>query len=142
MNELKAYDKIWSDIPADLRQSYNKDVGVVRGLSSVNNSLAGIIMTRPGSRPFMPEFGCDLGGSLFELMNPAMENTIKKKIKIAIDRFEPRIDPNKLFIEIQFDYDNNSILVNIVYALITANTTLSEWTPYTFSQKINEGNYA
>lgn len=139
-NETSIYDKIWSDISPDLGQSWNKDVKAVRGVKALNNSLAGIIMTRKGSRPFMPDFGCDIGNSLFELMSPQMTDGLKKDILLSIKKYEPRINSDKVYIEVQMDYDSNAISVNIVYALVTA-SAISDWKPQSFSQIINESSY-
>lgn len=139
-SETSVYDKIWSDISPDFGQSWNKDVKAVRGVKALNNSLAGIIMTRKGSRPFMPDFGCDIGNSLFELMSPQMTEALKKDILLSIKKYEPRINSNKVYIEVQMDYDSNAISVNIVYALITA-SAVSDWKPQTFSHVINESSY-
>jgi phage baseplate assembly protein W len=85
-------NKLYSDIDPEMRMDWNKDVARSVGLRSIKNSLLGIVTTRKGSRPFDPEFGCDLVDELFENMTPLTADTIERNIQAAVRNYEPRID--------------------------------------------------
>ncbi|MGL6228674.1 MAG: GPW/gp25 family protein [Culicoidibacterales bacterium] len=108
----------YSDIPADFKKDFkDNDVGVVKNLSAIQQSLSGIISTRKGERPFDPDFGCDIYSSLFELMNDLATITIERSIMDAIKNYEPRVRMQG--IQVVPVYDNNAYIVTIVYSMIT-----------------------
>ena len=108
----------YSDIPADFKKDFkDNDVGVVKNLSAIQQSLSGIISTRKGERPFDPDFGCDIYSSLFELMNDLASITIERSIMDAIKSYEPRVKLQG--IQVMPVYDNNTYIVTIVYSMIT-----------------------
>ena len=108
----------YSDIPADFRRDLKtNDLDAVKNISAVQQSMVGIISTRKGSRPFNPEFGCDIHGSLFENMTDASMFTIEKSITSAIQQFEPRVRLDQ--VSITPNYDQNEYIVTVYYQLIT-----------------------
>lgn len=137
---LRNPDKEWSDISAGFNKAWNKDVASVTGISSLNNALAGIIMTRKGSRAFDPDFGCDLQNSLFELMNPLIADQLKKDIITSIARYEPRVDIKRTYISVDPKYDTNEISITVMYALTSAADN-SDYDRYSYSHIINQENY-
>ena len=108
----------YSDIPADFKRDFkDNDVGVVKNLSAVQQSMSGIISTRKGERPFDPNFGCDIYSSLFELMNDLATITIERSITDSIRNYEPRVKLQG--IQVMPVYDNNAYIVTLVYSMIT-----------------------
>lgn len=108
----------YSDIPADFRlDEKNNDLGVIKNISAVQQSMVGIISTNKGSRPFSPDFGCDINASLFENMTDASMFTIEKSIAHAIQYYEPRVKLQNIMIHP--NYDQNEYIVTIYYQLIT-----------------------
>lgn len=108
----------YSDIPSDFRRDLKtNDLDAVKNISAVQQSMVGIISTRKGSRPFNPEFGCDIHGSLFENMTDASMFTIEKSISSAIQQFEPRVKLDQ--VTITPNYDQNEYIVTVYYQLIT-----------------------
>ncbi|MFP9166895.1 GPW/gp25 family protein, partial [Enterococcus faecalis] len=95
---------------------WNKDVSRSLGLRSIKNSLLGIITTRKGSRPFDPEFGCDLSDQLFENMTPLTADTVERNIESAVRNYEPRID--KLAVNVIPVYDDYTLIVEIRFSVI------------------------
>lgn len=109
---------IYTDIPADFRRDEKtNDLGIVKNIAAVQQSLIGIIGTKRGSRPFNPNFGCDIHASLFENMTDASMITIEKSIANAISQYEPRVQLQN--ISISPNYDQNEYIVTIYYQLIT-----------------------
>ena len=108
----------YSDIPADFfRDTSNNDVGVIRNLNSVQQSMTGIIATRKGERPFDPEFGCDIYQQLFELMDDLAAAAVERSIRDAIKNYEPRVTLTNVLVDPI--YDRNEFLVTIAYTMIT-----------------------
>ncbi|AIZ02839.1 baseplate wedge subunit [Escherichia phage vB_EcoM_RZ] len=117
-------NKMYSDVSPDLSTSWDKDVAKVTGARSVKNSLLGIITTRKGSRPFMPEFGCDISNQLFENITPLITDTIKRNIVSAVRNFEPRI--SNLQVAVVPMYDDNSIIVTVQFSIVDDPDTLEQ----------------
>lgn len=117
-------NKMYSDVSPDLSMSWDKDVAKVAGARAVKNSLLGIITTRKGSRPFMPEFGCDISNQLFENITPLITDTIKRNIVSAVRNFEPRI--SNLQVAVVPMYDDNSIIVTVQFSIVDDPDTLEQ----------------
>ena len=109
-------NKLYSDIDQEMKMDWNKDVSRSLGLRSIKNSLLGIITTRKGSRPFNPEFGCDLSDQLFENMTPLTADTVERNIESAVRNYEPRID--KLSVNVIPVYDDYTLIVEIRFSVI------------------------
>ena len=109
-------DKMYTDISPDLRQSWDKDIAKVTGVRAVKNSMIGIITSKKGSKPFEPEFGCDITSQLFEILTPLSADTIQKNIISAIRAYEPRIVRLKVIVTPL--YDNNSVIVDIRFSVL------------------------
>ena len=109
-------NKLYSDIDPEMKMDWNKDVARSLGLRSIKNSLLGIITTRKGSRPFDPEFGCDLADQLFENMTPLTADTVERNIESAVRNYEPRID--KLAVSVTPVYDDYTLIVEIRFSVI------------------------
>ncbi|ACL78410.1 gp25 baseplate wedge subunit [Escherichia phage JS10] len=117
-------DKMYSDLDPEMRTSWNRDVAKATGARAVKNSLLGIITTRKGSRPFMPEFGCDISNQLFENITPLITDTIKRNIVSAVRNFEPRI--SALAVGVTPVYDDNSIIVSVQFSIVDDPDTLEQ----------------
>ena len=109
-------NKLYSDIDPEMRMDWNKDVARSVGLRSIKNSLLGIVTTRKGSRPFDPEFGCDLVDEHFENMTPLTADTIERNIQAAVRNYEPRID--KLSVSVTPVYDDYTVIVEIRFSVV------------------------
>ncbi|AKU42847.1 baseplate hub subunit [Escherichia phage vB_EcoM-E33] len=117
-------NKMYSDLDPEMRTSWNRDVAKATGARAVKNSLLGIITTRKGSRPFMPEFGCDISNQLFENITPLITDTIKRNIVSAVRNFEPRI--SALAVGVTPVYDDNSIIVTVQFSIVDDPDTLEQ----------------
>lgn len=109
-------NKLYSDIDPSFKMDWDKDVARSVGLRSIKNSLLGIITTRKGSRPFDPDFGCDLADQLFENMSPLTASTTQSNIITAVRNYEPRID--KLSVSVTPVYDDYTLLVEIQFSVV------------------------
>lgn len=51
-----------------------------------------ILSTAPGERPMRPEFGCRVHDYVFDRIDAETMGRIEREIRVALDRWEPRID--------------------------------------------------
>ncbi|QQO96390.1 baseplate wedge subunit [Acinetobacter phage Minot] len=121
---MQNINDLYTDISPELTRAWNMDVAASVGARAVKNSLLGIITTPKGSRPFDPEFGCDIGNALFENMSPLTVNTVEKSITSAIRTYEPRIV--RLNVAVQAQYDNNAIIVTVTFSILDNPDTLEQ----------------
>lgn len=107
---------LYSDLEPSMNISWDKDVQQTVGARAVKMSLLGIIITKKGSRPFDPDFGCDISSQLFETMSPLIANTIERNIILAIRNYEPRI--SQLYVQVTPLYDSNEIIVEVRFSIV------------------------
>lgn len=117
-------NKMYSDLSPNMQKDYRYDVAKVVGARAVKNSILGIVTTRKGSRPFQPEFGCDITDQLFENMTPLVADTIQRNIVSSIKNFEPRV--SQLSVQVTPVYDDNSIIVTVRFSIVDDPDTLEQ----------------
>lgn len=121
---MQNINDMYKDLSPELTMAWNRDVASSNGARAVKNSLLGIITTPKGSKPFDPDFGCEIGDSLFENMTPLTANTIEKSITSAIRKYEGRIV--RLNVQVQAQYDNNSVIVTVLFSILDNPDTLEQ----------------
>jgi phage baseplate assembly protein W len=79
----------------------------------VLENMKAILLTNPGERVHMPEFGVGLRRFLFELNDAQLAAVIREKIIQQINKYEPLAD----IMDIQFKQVDNQINIRIFYRL-------------------------
>jgi phage baseplate assembly protein W len=115
-------NQMYTDISPEMSMAWNRDVAKSVGTRAVKNSLLGIITTRKGSKPFDPEFGCDMSDQLFENLSPLTANTLERSITAAVRTYEPRIV--RLGVNVIPQYDLNTIIVDVRFSILDNPDTL------------------
>ena len=95
------------------------------GVSQIKSDLLSLLLTTPGERVFLPDFGTPLKRLIFEQNDTALETLAKNMIAEAISMWEPRIAVSQ--IEVSSNIPNSSLspmdpgndLDNILYIKIT-----------------------
>jgi phage baseplate assembly protein W len=64
----------------------------VSDFDEIDQSLTILLGTTRGERPMRPDYGCDLRKYVFENMDDALANYLQNQIRIAINKYEPRIE--------------------------------------------------
>jgi phage baseplate assembly protein W len=103
-----------------LRTDATGGVALVRGEREIAEAIGLILGTSPGERPMRPEFGCAIGEFVFAPADAATAGLIAYEVRIALERWEPRIDLH----DVQVDFAeaaNGVLLINIRYALRGSN---------------------
>jgi uncharacterized protein len=102
------------------------EIALVGGGEDIAQSIRIILSTRPGERVMRPEFGCRANELLFEPSHASTTTLLRKYVREALQRWEPRIDllgvdvltsPDQdgaLFVEIEYEikatHDHRSIV--------------------------------
>lgn len=99
------------------------DVRPITNETAIKRSLANLINTRKGTRPFNPEYGCNISDYLFGYQQGFSEYDMKKEILDSIRTYEPRISVNIVNITVE----ENDVKIDISYEIrnINKSATLS-----------------
>jgi phage baseplate assembly protein W len=109
-------DIIGSGLAFPVRVDRRGGVALVSGDEDVNEAIQVIIGTARGERRMRPEFGCGIHDYVFESIDAYTVSCIEREIRLALDRWEPRID----VVEIETDTGDaelGKLQIRIVYAL-------------------------
>ena len=87
------------------------DIVPTKDLVAIKNSVKNIILTGYGERPFQPTFGSRINEFMFEQLDPITTSLLKDEIRVAIERFEPRVAVQE--IKVQDMVDSNSIFISV-----------------------------
>ena len=88
-----------------------------RDLNAISQSLQNLILTRPGEKPFIPDFGTNILNLMFDTLDPDTLGDIRDEVETAIQNYEPRVEfidfvPDDTFI------DQNNIIFNLIFRLV------------------------
>lgn len=87
------------------------------GEANVREAIRVILMTEPGERLRLPEFGAGLGRFLFEPNTLATHTRMRQRIGEALQRWEPRVQVEE--IDVQPDaVDPQAAIATITYRLV------------------------
>jgi phage baseplate assembly protein W len=107
-------ERDYSDIDLSLNArtpTSDGDVFKKTDAASVKQAVKNLLMTNRFEKPYRPNYGADLGGLLFELMDEDTGEEIIGKIKKAIQRYEPRAKVLNVKVVATPDYNNVSVVV-------------------------------
>jgi phage baseplate assembly protein W len=93
------------------------DVRPITNETAIKRSLMNLIRTKKGTRPFNPEYGCDISNYLFSYEPGFTEYNLQKEITDAINKHEPRVSVN----EVDIKFQENGIELNIQYIIKNIN---------------------
>jgi phage baseplate assembly protein W len=111
--------KLYTDLNlAFSKNPVNKDVTVKRNEEAIKQSLRNLILLGKKEKPFHPEIGGGAYDLLFENFDEVgTADILQIKIAGIIQRFEPRVDLER--VDIDFLNDNNSVSITIYYTILT-----------------------
>jgi uncharacterized protein len=102
-------------------------IALVSGSDDINEAIMLILSTAPGERPMRPNFGCGIHDYIFESVDAYVVGRLEREIRIALDRWEPRIEvkditistdragDGELPIEIEYEVRATNDRRNLVY---------------------------
>jgi len=83
----------------------------------VKNDLLQLLLTLPGERVMMPSFGTDLRATVFDQLDNATMEMLKRDVSRAIAQYEPRISVKSIYF--RPDYEQHGLVIRIVYVMLT-----------------------
>ena len=114
MDEGKIFGQSISFPP---RIGQDRRVAWSKGPDNIRESIRIILMTEPGERLRLPEFGCGLKNFLFRPNIPSMHRLMQEEITQSLSRWEPRIRLESVRVE-KDQADERSAIITIDYSLI------------------------
>ncbi|MBO0792917.1 MAG: GPW/gp25 family protein [Ktedonobacteraceae bacterium] len=88
------------------------------GEDNVREAIRIILLTDPGERLMLPDFGGNLGRFLFEPNTVTTRHLISERINRALTQWEPRILVESVDVEPDPD-DPQAAIATIIYKLVT-----------------------
>lgn len=85
-------DILGSGIGFPLRVDQRGAIALARHEQDVSEAIVLILSTAPGERPMRPEFGCGIHNHMFASLDAEAVGRLEQEIRIALGRWEPRID--------------------------------------------------
>ena len=111
-------------------------VQMIGGEDDIEQSLEILFTTMPGERIFNFEYGCNIRQWVFEEMDLSVKTLIADEIRRAILYFEPRIDVEKVEVEIK-DPLEGILWINLEYHVRQTNSRSNKVFPFYFREGTN-----
>ncbi len=102
----------------------------------IRESLQILFSTSPGERIFRFNYGCNIRQWVFEEMSLSTKTLIIECIKEAILYFEPRVEVEKIVLEIK-DVLNGILWINLDYKIRQTNSRSNMVYPFYFKEGTN-----
>jgi phage baseplate assembly protein W len=112
-------DFIGRGFPFPLRIDERGSMSLVGGTEALEKSIALVISTAPGERPFRPNFGCRIWELMFEPINSNTVGLMEMYVQEALAMWEPRIEVEEVLVE-PSDRDG-MVDINIDYVVRSTN---------------------
>lgn len=109
----------YKDIDLTFNAKPSGDVYKKIDAGAVKQAVKNLLLTNPGEKPFLPNFGGGLGNLLFELIDDNAEEEIDDTIRIAIENYEPRA--RVLENRVRISPDANTVYVQVEFQILTTN---------------------
>jgi uncharacterized protein len=91
-------------------------IALSRETREIEESIRLILATSPGERPMRPEFGCGVHEHVFAPANATTAGDIAYAVRIALDRWEPRIELDD--VAVRFDgVDAGVLYIDVRYSV-------------------------
>ena len=111
---LSTNTRKWVDLDLDFNSHpITRDIVVKTDVEAIKRSVRNLVLTDPFERPFHPEIGSGIRGTLFELVSPTTAVVLQSQIRSVLTNFEPRV----LLIDIivRGDIDSNGYHIVIEF---------------------------
>lgn len=105
----------------DIDLTFNKrpigDVYKKRDAAAVKQAVKNLLLTDFYEKPFLPFFGANLRGLLFELADEETQEEVRENIINAIQFYEPRVTIEDISVNVL--PDQNDMRVSVVFKIIS-----------------------
>lgn len=90
--------------------------------SAVKQAVKTLVMTDLLEKPFLPDFGGDVRGQLFELADRGKSGVLRRNIERTINTYEPRA--KILDLEVDLQPDRHTLNVTIKFEVVNTEETV------------------
>ena len=117
MAEVTRISRTFKDISLSFQpHPVTGDLPILKNERAINKSVRNIVQTIPGEKIFDNDFGSDVRGQLFELVDFANASIVEEQIITSLNNYEPRIDNVRA--EVLPLPDTNEFEVTVIYDII------------------------
>ena len=103
-----------------------KDVIPLKNANAISRSVKNLVMTQLQERPFAPDLGSRISGSLFELMDAGSASIIADEIRNTIDNYEPRV--TNVGVQVNANPDGNEFEVSVFFEIVGLDAPVQSFT--------------
>lgn len=115
---IRAREKTYTDLDFAFKRNPVTDaISIKRDIEAVKQSIVNILSTNRGERPFLPDFGANLRGYLFENFDGVTASLVEEQIRVAIANYEPRV--RILDINIDAVPDRNAMRIFMEFEILS-----------------------
>jgi len=82
---------------------------------AINNAIKNILLTKIGTLPGKPTFGCNLDDVLFSQLDKVTESIARKQIRISLIKWEKRIQVTDIIITSVPEFNKLSVVIHYMY---------------------------
>ena len=120
----KAVNRIYSDLDLSFAaHPITGDVAKKYDVNAVKQSLTVLILTNFYERPFQPKLGSPIYGMMFENIDMITANSLKLRIELLINKYEPRVRSQQ--IDVVPLFDQNAFKVSIYFYVVGVSDPVS-----------------
>ncbi len=105
------------------------EVNMLEQENDIASSLEILLRTAPGERVMLPDYGCYLEDLLFESVDSTLTTLMAYNIKTAILYYEPRIDVEKVNIDVTRNLEG-ILLIEVIYKVRATNSRFNFVFPF------------
>jgi phage baseplate assembly protein W len=113
-------DFVGAGVAFPLRVGAGGGLALVAREREIEEAIRLVLATRPGERPMRPEFGSRIADHVFAPANAATAGRLAYEVRVALDRWEPRITLDD--VEVDFsDADTGVVYLDVRYRIRDTN---------------------
>jgi hypothetical protein len=118
--------KIYSDIDfAFNKKPVTNDVALSYDAQAVTRSIRNLLLTNHYERLWNPDIGSNLNALLFELISPLTAESLKREVKVIIEKYEPRAKIKEVIVSPLPDKNAYSLFLSYFLENATLPTTVT-----------------
>jgi len=97
----------------------SKDVSKVTDVQAIKRAVRNLVLLNQGEKPFHPEIGGNVHGSLFENFTPIAEIELRTAIESTLSIYEPRVILEKVKVNDNDGYslDQNKLGITVSFSI-------------------------
>ena len=101
-----------------IRNPVTGDVSTLTDVQNIKRAVRNLVLLNTWDKPFHPEVGTNIRGSLFENFSPMAVAVLREKIENSIQAYEPRVTVTSVdFGDIDHYLDTNELSCTIAFYL-------------------------